>query len=311
MNTLILPQQWLAAFQKAVQNGYGHRELRIGIFRETHTLVQQGFYETLGQIIPFPILPIHANTQLYAVAPQYIPIKPTKVKTKIEVRDEDYVTSLLETQSKSLFPCLVNMGNRQLPGDGAILGADHPEAELLRRSNLFQSIFQFADFGLTHGVPRNIQASYPLERETGAVYSPYISIFRGTEQNGYPLLTHPCLTHVITVPPIKSPRLIETSNRVIQLHPDFIEPTKIKIRTIFRLAAIKGHNALILGAFGCGLHKNPPLHIAQLFKEVLQESDFKNYFHTIIFSISTETEICQHHNPEGNFRPFQAVFQDS
>lgn len=54
-----------------------------------------------------------------------------------------------------------------------------------------------------------------------------------------------------------------------------VEPIKNKIRTIFRIGLIHGHDSLVLGALGCGAFRNPPRHVAQLFHEVMEELEFK------------------------------------
>lgn len=48
-----------------------------------------------------------------------------------------------------------------------------------------------------------------------------------------------------------------------------IDRTLSKMRTIFRIGLYHGHDALVLGAFGCGAFKNPPSQIAGLFKKVM------------------------------------------
>lgn len=51
---------------------------------------------------------------------------------------------------------------------------------------------------------------------------------------------------------------------------------------------------------------NPPEHMAELFKEVIQ-TDFRNCFKAVIFAI-LDTQSPQDHNPEGNVAPFATVF---
>ena len=58
-----------------------------------------------------------------------------------------------------------------------------------------------------------------------------------------------------------------------------------KIRTVLRIAAIEQRRNLILGALGCGAFKNPPKAVANLFKDVLCESEFTGRFEGIWFAV--------------------------
>jgi len=40
-----------------------------------------------------------------------------------------------------------------------------------------------------------------------------------------------------------------------------------------------------LGALGCGAFRNPPQHIACLFRNVLKESEFQGVFNHIVFAV--------------------------
>jgi uncharacterized protein (TIGR02452 family) len=64
----------------------------------------------------------------------------------------------------------------------------------------------------------------------------------------------------------------------------------------------------VLGAFGCGAFRNPPRHMAELFKEVFQEREFQNRFPFVIFAILSDHNSWKEHNPEGNVLPFTSVF---
>ena len=72
---------------------------------------------------------------------------------------------------------------------------------------------------------------------------------------------------------------------------------EMRIRKIISLAAFKslsesggGLNALILGAFGCGVFKNDPKSVALKFKEVLIDEKLMNYFDCVIFPIYKDKE---------------------
>ena len=65
---------------------------------------------------------------------------------------------------------------------------------------------------------------------------------------------------------------------------------------------------LVLSAFGCGAFENPPRHMAELFKCVLQEDEFRNRFAEIVFAILKRDET---ENKKGNYESFRDVFGES
>ena len=64
----------------------------------------------------------------------------------------------------------------------------------------------------------------------------------------------------------------------------------------------------MLSAFGCGAFGNPPHHIAELFKKVIEENSYENSFKNITFAIINDHNAHKAHNPEGNYIPFVKVF---
>lgn len=112
---------------------------------------------------------------------------------------------------------------------------------------------------------------------------------------------------------INHPELINGSNLGLEqdtgqtvesrIAPNDVVTTLNKMRTIFRIGLSHGHDALVLGAFGCGAFANPPMHIAQLFKQVMNEKEFKNKYRKIVFPI---IEDQNSHNR--NLQAFQMVF---
>ena len=84
---------------------------------------------------------------------------------------------------------------------------------------------------------------------------------------------------------------------------ELVEPVKNKIRSIFRIGLLHGHDSLVLRALGCGVFRNPPSHIARLFHEVMVK-EFKNKFRLLLFIIFDDHNARLKHNPEGNYLPF-------
>lgn len=59
---------------------------------------------------------------------------------------------------------------------------------------------------------------------------------------------------------------------------------KTRIHKVLALFAKQKCNTIILGAWGCGVFRNDPKVIAQLFKEVIEEH-FNDVFKHIVFAI--------------------------
>ena len=62
---------------------------------------------------------------------------------------------------------------------------------------------------------------------------------------------------------------------------------KSKMRVILRVAALNGHEQLVLGAFGCGAFRNPPWEVAEMWKAVFEEPEFKKggWWKDVVFAV--------------------------
>lgn len=85
------------------------------------------------------------------------------------------------------------------------------------------------------------------------------------------------------------------------------EGTKNKIRAMLNIALFHGHDAIVLGAFGCGAYGCPPYHVALLFRSVL-ENEYYGAFREVVFAIIQDSNAFKAHNPSGNVAPFERVF---
>ena len=107
----------------------------------------------------------------------------------------------------------------------------------------------------------------------------------------------------VAVAAIKDPVLVDNmlSNKDIEI-------TCAKIRTIFRISLQNNHDAVVLGAFGCGIFHNPPQSIARCFNQVLNEPEFHNKFKKVVFAILEDQCSGLLHNKKGNYQPFKDEF---
>lgn len=299
--------EWIKQFKTASRNKTGVRELRAEIFQQTVEVVQQGEYACGEKLVKLDTVSTAKETYFYKKPQTLIPAGSSH-QTKFSVIEADCLETAQLLKNVGYNVCLLNMASRQNPGGGVINGSGAQEENIFRRSNLFQSLYQFVDYSCQYDVERNPENSYPLNRDSGGVYSKKVSIIRGSENNGYCFLQNPFEISIVSVPAINRPQL-KLFDGKYYITDELIEPSKEKIRTILRICAEFNHDCLILSAFGCGAFKNPPHHIAKLFKNVFNEDEFKNCFKLVVFAILDDHNTWKEHNPEGNILPFLREFE--
>ena len=231
----------------------------ITVFEETQNIISIGGYkDSFGEWHEVE----KPKSQTF-----YRTLKPTERGLKFDYPSKIYVEEIDTLQkAKELGPeCVIlNMASSFKPGGGVIKGAKAQEEDLCRRSNLYPSLLYFED-------------KYPIPK-FGGIYTKDIQVFRSVGQ--YNLLHEPFFCSCISFPGIK---LEDPAN--IGNEEKFMINLKGKIRGILRIAVLKKHGKLVLGALGCGAYKNPPDLVAKAFKEVLEEKEFEGRFEEICFAI--------------------------
>lgn len=236
-------------------------------------------------------------------------------ETKVSVVNGDCLVVGKAMIDEGLNPAVLNMANAYRPGGGVINGARAQEECIFRRSNLFMSLYRydsthnlilednrneytsrFVNFGL-------IEQGYPMDEDFGGIYSGDVTVFKDGD---YEWIADVYQTAFISVAALNISREVRVGGRDIlcngQLSDDAIRITKNKIRTIYRIGVLHGHDSLVLGAWGCGAFGNPPEQMAQLFMEVLNEDEFRGRYKDIRFAI------IEDHNSKGrNYQSFKNV----
>jgi len=305
-------QLWLEQFRAKPSGSDHYRALRRQVWKSTTKIVQDGEYISCnGMSVSF-------DQEMISKAWLETVFHPDT--REIKIRDNNKYNSMecfaikadcLETsrllQLAGYNPAVLNMANRHNPGGWVQGGSGAQEENIFRRSTAFCSLFQFVPYAQEYEIPLHQEHGYPIPRESGGIYSPHLLVFRSSETTGYYLLDSPYSIDLITVPAINKPNT-ETVNSMLQIARYLIEPSKEKIRAILRIGFFHGNDALVLSAFGCGAFANPPEHMASLFREVLDEEEFRNAFRLIVFAIIDDHNAHRRHNPEGNLLPFQREF---
>jgi uncharacterized protein (TIGR02452 family) len=307
---------WLEEFERAAarRDGGALRSLRAAVFRSTAEAIRRRGYEAGGSTVQLDsdgaYEALHRGTAFY---PSTDPLEVhaalrDRFRTFAYAEKADCLEVAERLGREAPPPAVLNMASPHNPGGGVLVGAGAQEENLFRRSTLLRSLFQFAAYHAEYDVaPCSSGHRYPIPLESGGIYSPPTAVFRSSEATGYAFLPEPYPVAFLTVPAISRPALVERDGQ-LWLADAVAEATRRKIRAILRIAARQGHVDLVLSAFGCGAFRNPPHHVAQLFRETLAVEEFSGVFRRIVFAILDDHNARGPHSPDGNYAPFAREF---
>lgn len=225
---------------------------------------------------------VSAEGKLYQprdLAPMPSHLHPNLPSTTVLVIDADTIDAALAIQSQlnaSTQPvCVLNMANATHAGGGFKHGAVAQEEALCYRTSLIFTLkLRF----------------YPIPEE-GAIFSPRLLIIRDSMSNGHDLmdLRVPAELPIISVvssAAVCQPWLTKDSaGRSTYAHRRDKELMVKKMRVILKTCMKNGCRRIVLGAFGCGAFANPPAEVAEMWRDVLEEKEFKGWWETIVFAV--------------------------
>jgi uncharacterized protein (TIGR02452 family) len=115
------------------------------------------------------------------------------------------------------------------------------------------------------------------------IYSPAVPIIK--DEGGQELDQPVCVT-IITSPAVNAGVIMRDEGG----RTDKIAPVmRVRIEKLLALCLNKKHTTLVLGAWGCGVFRNNPEEISQLFQEALT-GKFANQFQRVVFAVKTDKE---------------------
>jgi uncharacterized protein (TIGR02452 family) len=211
-------------------------------------------------------------------------------KTFFEVTGEtslDAVGRLLDDEGETNVLCL-NFASAKNAGGGFLTGAQAQEESIARATGLYPCLLKATrDYYELHRQMKSCVYTDTM------IYSPDVPIFK-TESGSN-------LDNLQKVSLITSAAV--NAGVVMQREPNnipFIEKfMRQRIDKVLILAQERGHEVLVLGAWGCGVFQNDPEKVALWFKEAL-ETRFQNGFKRIVFAVYSS-------NPKF-ITPFQRYF---
>lgn len=240
------------------------RQYNIEIFNQTLEMIREGVRIDPDQ---------HRQMLQGAVVVQPIgrrghaPINPVATQFIVEPITTYAMTRRLVQMGHR--PLVLDMANLYERGGGVRNGANAQEETLCRQSDLYPGLERL---------------TYPLPVEGGA-YIPGVQFFREDIQYR-------------AVEPFVADVFVSAAYNCNRGHgagydrPEadggdelYAAGTEAKIRTMLRHAIQTGHRSLVLSAFGCGAFENPPAFIAETYKRIFNEEEFRGAFELVAFGI--------------------------
>lgn len=271
------------------------------VFQETMRICRDGSYVAPSGIrVDLPPLAEVLSASVFHETVPNVRNRPQVAKSAVDVVKEDCIDAGHELVSRGFNPVMLNMASRRSPGGGVLNGARAQEETLFRRSNLCVSLYQFDEYhAKLLGIPLGT-GRYPMEYNVAGIYSGRVMFFRKGVKEDYALMDEPFECAVVSAAAISHPDLTPNG----QLADWAARATVDKIRKILRIGLLHGHDSIVLGAWGCGAFRNPPDHIAELFKTVIEEMEFAGKYRLIRFAI-----IEDHNSHNTNFAAFAKVLE--
>jgi uncharacterized protein (TIGR02452 family) len=271
---------------------YPSRERAAALGQETQRILAAGRYTAAsGAVVDLaPLIEqARAGTRSYppeVALPQDMPGAHT---TQIAVTNESTLAAAHRLVAEGYNVAALNFASARHPGGGWLSGARAQEESLARASGLVPCI---------EGDP--MYARHERMRDalytSSAIYSPAVPVFRSEDVQ---LLEQPYLLAFITAPAANAGVVLERDrSRRAQVAAAMRE----RVWRVLAIAATHHHDALVLGAWGCGVFQNDPAQIAGLFAEALR-GPFHGTFATVVFAVLDSS-------PERRFiGPFAQAFQ--
>ncbi len=279
-----------------------NRNSRAKIGRETVEIVDRGWYETgdgQRRDIAHLVADCLSDTKLYTPAgleALEVSAEPGQCETVFEVVNETSLSAgkrLVVERGLTSTLCL-NFASAKNAGGGFLGGSQAQEESLARSSALYASLISQADY-------------YETNRACGTalytdhmIVSPNVPVFRDDDGE---ILNEPYLLSMVTSPAVNAGAVARNEpQRVEMIRPTMAE----RIAKLLAVALCHNYEHLILGAWGCGVFRNDPREIAELFAAALLGDDrFHQRFQSVTFAVldgSADEQIV------GPFRElFQAV----
>ncbi len=244
--------------------------------RETVRILETGFYLNAAGTrveITDSLREAISGTVSYPEGSALPRVVPGDRDTAFEVTNESTLDAARRLALAGLQPVSLNFASAKHPGGGFLNGARAQEESLCRSSGLYFCIRGNEMYAL-HGPTTG--GFYT----NSAIYSPGVPVFR-TEAGELLDEAFPCA--FVTAPAVNAGTFLGSRpdrRKVEQVEAEMRD----RVAKVLTIMAGHGHDAAVLGAWGCGVFKNDPVMIAGLFRDALR-GPFHGVFARVVFAV--------------------------
>lgn len=277
-----------------------NREFRQYLAQSTLTAIERGFYETATGTVPIAAAQQAAQLGSRLYRPEYATDllqelnQPTGTLAEVRVYSATTLAAASRLTQRYNRVGILNFASARNPGGGFLGGSQAQEESLARSSGLYPCLTQFAEM-----YAYNSRADSTALYSDYLIYSPAVPVLRSDDGQW---LARPQLLTVITAPAVNAGALARNSPELL---PQLVPTMQRRLRLVLAVATRHGLEALVLGAWGCGVFANDPVLVAQLFAEALAEPAIRSRFRRIDFAIFDPKP------PHAILRAFEKALQPS
>jgi uncharacterized protein (TIGR02452 family) len=262
---------------RAVKEDVMRDRLRL-IAEETVAILERGWYDhpEAGRVtIADDLARSVAATRLWtpedaATALSRLTPAAPATATRVEVTNE---ASLAAARRLAGSVGCLNFASAKNPGGGFLRGAEAQEESLARSSGLYHCLLGVPGFYSFHRSRRDLRYSDHV------IFSPAVPVFRDEEGA---LLARPYPVSFVTAAAPNAGAL-GPGHPQAALLPEVLAARTAKVLAVF---CASGMRRLVLGAWGCGVFRNPPASVAAAFAEHLGPSGvFHSRFEHVVFAV--------------------------
>ena len=214
-------------------------------------------------------------------------VVPSARETAFEVVNDTTLAAARQLVAEGFTPVALNFASARHPGGGFLTGARAQEESLCRASALYECINGHAMYRHHAPLPGGFYTNY-------ALYSPAVPVFKDDDGE---VLDEPYPCAFVTSPAVNAGVYLKEHKPGRR---DAVrDEMRDRVEKVLAVMAGHGHDAAVLGAWGCGVFRNDPEVIAELFAHALR-GRFAGAFAKVVFAVLS---------PDGaTIRPFQERF---